>query len=83
MGTVKRGSCQLLAKVRARSTGGLSLLRKSVVRLNDCPDMTLDVYRDCDIGSPLVKAHHLVLSFVHGTGQIRAIDTRDVTIPNV
>ena len=35
----KKGSCQLLAK------GGLSLPRKSVVRLTDRPDMTLDVYR--------------------------------------
>ena len=26
--------------------GGLSLPRKSVVRLNDRPDMTVDVYRD-------------------------------------
>ena len=25
--------------------GGLSLPRKSVVRLTDCPDMTLNVYR--------------------------------------
>ena len=45
----KKGSCQLLAKVCARSIinrlGGLSLPRKSVVRLTDCPDMTLDVYR--------------------------------------
>ena len=24
--------------------GGLSLPRKSVVRLTDCPDMTIDVY---------------------------------------
>ena len=38
----KKGSCQLLAKVCAPS---LSLPRKSVVRLTDCPDMTLDVYR--------------------------------------
>ena len=38
----KKGSCQLLAKVCARS---LSLPRKSVVRLTDRPDMTLDVYR--------------------------------------
>ena len=47
----KKGSCQLLAKVCARSTvnhlGGLSLPRKSVVRLTDHPDMTLDVYRGC------------------------------------
>ena len=45
----QKGSCQLLAKVCARSTvnrlGGLSLPRKSVVRLTDRPDMTLDVYR--------------------------------------
>ena len=44
----KKGSCQLLAKVCARSTGyclgGLSLPRKSVVRLTDRPDMILDVY---------------------------------------
>ena len=26
--------------------GGLNLPRKSVVRLTDCPDMTLDVYRE-------------------------------------
>ena len=38
----KEGSCQLLAKVCAR---GLSLPKKSVVRLTDRPDMTLDVYR--------------------------------------
>ena len=46
----KKGSCQLLAKVCARKVlvnrlGGLSLPRKSVVRLTDRPDMTLDVYR--------------------------------------
>ena len=44
----KKGSCQLLVKVCARSTvnrlEGLSLPRKSVVRLTDSPDMTLDVY---------------------------------------
>ena len=45
----KKGSCQLLAKVCARSTGEplrrSSLPRKSVVRLTDRPDMTLDVNR--------------------------------------
>ena len=41
----KKGSCQLLAKVCANRLGGLSLPRKSVVRLTDRPDMTLDVYR--------------------------------------
>ena len=32
-------------KVLVNRLGGLSLARKSVVRLTDCPDMTLDVYR--------------------------------------
>ena len=31
-------------KVLANRLGGLNLPRKSVVRLTDCPDMTLDVY---------------------------------------
>ena len=38
----KRGSCHLLAKVYARTTG---YPLRSVVRLTDRPDMTLDVYR--------------------------------------
>ena len=45
----KKGSCQLLAKVLhevlVNRLGGLSLPRKTVVRLTDRPDMTLDVYR--------------------------------------
>ena len=32
-------------KVLVNRLGGLSLPRKSVVRLTDRPDMTLDVYR--------------------------------------
>ena len=32
-------------KVLVNCSGGLSLPRKSVVRLTDRPDMTLDVYR--------------------------------------
>ena len=43
----KKGSCQLLVKVCARSTGKPHRPRKSVVRLTDRPDMTLDVYRGC------------------------------------
>ena len=31
-------------KVLVNRLGGLNLHRKSVVRLTDCPDMTLDVY---------------------------------------
>ena len=47
----KKGSRQLLAwrkyvhEVLVNRLGGLSLPRKSVVRLADRPDMTLDVYR--------------------------------------
>ena len=32
-------------EVLVNRLGGLSLPRKSVVRLNDRPDMTLDIYR--------------------------------------
>ena len=32
-------------QVLVKRLGGLSLPRKSLVRLTDCPDMTLDVYR--------------------------------------
>ena len=32
-------------EVLVNRVGGISLPRKSVVRLVDCPDMTLDVYR--------------------------------------
>ena len=45
-----KGSCQLLAKyvheVLVNCIGGLSLPRKSVVRLTDRPDMTIDVNMD-------------------------------------
>ena len=34
-------------EVLVNRLGGLSLPRKSVVRLTDRPDMTLDVYRGC------------------------------------
>ena len=33
-------------EVLVNRLGGLSLPRKSVVRLTDCPDMTTDVYLD-------------------------------------
>ena len=34
-------------KVLVNCFGGLSLPKKSVVRLTDCPDMTLDLYPGC------------------------------------
>ena len=46
----KKGSCQYWRKyvheVLVNRLGGLSLPRKSVVRLTDRPGMTLDVYRE-------------------------------------
>ena len=36
-----------MQEVLVNRLGGLSLPRKSVVRLTDRPDMTLDVYRGC------------------------------------
>ena len=41
-------------EVLVNRLGGLSLPRKSVVRLTDRPDMTLDVYR----GRKTTKQHH-------------------------
>ena len=73
----KKDSCQLLAKVCARSTGkrlgGLNLPRKSVVRLTDRPDMTLDVYRGRKTTIQQQQQLHLIfrlLDFgVHNQGQ--------------
>ena len=36
-----------MQEVLVNRLGGLGLPRKSVVRLTDRPDMTLDVYRGC------------------------------------
>ena len=55
-------------EVLANRLGGLSLPRKSVVRLTDRPDMTLDVYRgrkttmqqqqQCNTGGKACKCSH-------------------------
>ena len=47
-------------EVLVNRLGGLSLPRKSVVRLTDRPDMTLDVYR----GRKTTKQQHLTTSLV-------------------
>ena len=60
-------------EVLVNRLGGLSLPRKSVVRLTDRPDMTLDVYRGRKTtmqqqlsfimyGADVDIAHHLALS---------------------
>ena len=43
-------------EVLVNRLGGLSLPRKSVVRLTDCPDMILDVYRGCK--TPIQQQQH-------------------------
>ena len=44
-------------EVLVNHLGGLSLPRKSVVRLTDCPDMTLDVY--CGCKTTIMQTHSL------------------------
>ena len=69
-------------EVLVNRLGGLSLPRKSVVRLTDCPDMTLDVYRGRkttiqQYNSQLTLLHserpklHRVLAFLSAIGLIK------------
>ena len=44
-------------EVLVNRLGGLSLPRKSVVRLTDRPDMTLDVYRGRKTTNQTIKMH--------------------------
>ena len=55
-----------MQEVLVNRLGGLSLPRKSVVRLTDRPDMTLDVYRGrkTTIQQQLVGAGHLTVSLL-------------------
>ena len=45
-------------EVLVNRLGGLSLPRKSVVRLTDRHDMTLDVYRGCKTTTTTVPSRH-------------------------
>ena len=47
-------------EVLVNRLGGLSLPRKSVVRLTDRPDMTLDVYRGRKTTMQQQQQHHLM-----------------------
>ena len=51
-------------EVLVNRLGGLSLPRKSVVRLTDRPDMTLDVYR----GRKTTLQHYKKRKYVAGPG---------------
>ena len=56
-------------KVLVNRLGGLSLPRKSVVRLTDRPDMTLDVYR----GRKTTKHTHTVGQCTYIAGADRPV----------
>ena len=59
-------------EVLVNRLGGLSLPRKSVVRLIDCPDMTLDVYRGrkTTIQQSIKMNFSLVTSSAGGPGML-------------
>ena len=54
-------------EVLVNRLGGLSLPRKSVVRLTDRPDMTLDVYR----GRKTTMQHNLLLEISLGVSVVK------------
>ena len=57
-------------KVLVNRLGGLSLPRKSVVRLTDRPDMTLDVYRGRKTTKQQTTTHaKLLLTFERHSGR--------------
>ena len=52
-------------EVLVNRLGGLSLPRKSVVRLTDRPDMTLDVYRGRKtMQQPLIQSNIFISRFI-------------------
>ena len=55
-------------EVLVNRLGGLSLPRKSVVRLTDRPDMTLYVYRG---RKPTIQHEYVLLSFPHVCTDLR------------
>ena len=55
--TYESGALPTALRGPANRLGGLSLPRKSVVRLTDRPDMTLDVYRGRKTTTQQHKAH--------------------------
>ena len=61
-------------EVLVNRLGGLSLPRKSVVRLTDRPDMTLDVYRGRKITTQQQQQIDGLLTFTAGTFEV-AIST--------
>ena len=62
-------------EVLVNRLGGLSLPRKSVVRLTDRPDMTLDVYRGCKttMQQQLLSFLFVKLCFLSNLFQIKRV----------
>ena len=63
-------------EVLVNRLGGLSLPRKSVVRLTDRPDMTLDVYRGRKTPITIQYVVHLVHSHARSMLNERSIASR-------
>ena len=59
-------------EVLVNRLGGLSLPRKSVVRLTDRPDMTLDVYRGRKTTKQQQKLPSGMQLFIHDTANVQA-----------
>ena len=60
-------------EVLVNRLGGLSLPRKSVVRLTDRPDMTLDVYRGRKTTMQQQQQQPLSRIYFHGSKCVQAI----------
>ena len=74
-GTVVSYWRKYVHEVLVNRLGGLSLPRKSVVRLTDRPDMTLDVYR----GRKTTQQHNNILNFTKGHNYVKIVG--GVTLP--
>ena len=66
-------------EVLVNRLGGLSLPRKSVVRLTDRPDMTLDVYRGRKTTIQQQQKSYCI-NYYHFSSLFHAILTQEVTI---
>ena len=59
-------------KVLVNRLGGLSLPRKSVVRLTDRPDMTLDVYHGRKTTTTIYNVKEINIMFNHTSSQLES-----------
>ena len=64
-------------EVLVNRLGGLSLPRKSVVRLTDRPDMTLDVYRG---RKTTMQQQQLVMLIFMQNMKLKASDVQEVSL---